>query len=103
MAYSIVTISARGRAVSFTADDKAVLFTHASAAAQLVDLQGKVIATLPGQSVQSTLAEPGGSRLAVALGDPGATAGGYPGPADLVLVGSFGQLKTIAQGVLPQF
>jgi hypothetical protein len=28
---------------------------------------------------------------------------GYAGPADLVLVGRFGQVKTIAQGVLPQF
>ena len=89
--------------VAFTADDKAVLVTHAAGPAQLLDLRGGVIATLPGNQVQSTVVEPGGSRIAVALGDPGATANGFPGPADLVLVGSFGQLVALAQGVLPQF
>ena len=91
------------RAIAFTADDKAVLVTHTAGPAQLLDLQGGVVATLSGRQVQATLAEPGGSRIAVALGDPGATANGFPGPADLVLVGSSGKVVALAQGVLPQF
>ena len=100
---TVVTTLSGSKIVAFTADDKAVLVVHASGSAQLLDLSGGVIATLPGAEVESALAEPGGSRLAVALGSPGATSTGYPGPADIVVVGVDGQVAPIAQGVLPQF
>ena len=100
---AVVKILQGSRIVAFTADDRAVLVTHATGSAQLLDLEGGVIATLPGAEIQGALAEPGGSRLAVALGSPGATATGYPGPADLVVVGTDGKMLPLAQGVLPLF
>ena len=51
-------------------------------------------------TVVTTLA---GSRIAVALGDPAAGADGWPKPADLVLVGTYGKVVRLALGVLPQF
>ena len=100
---TVVTTLSGSRIVAFTADDRAVLVTHATGPAQLLDLNGGVIATLPGAEVQSALAEPGGSRLAVALGSLGATATGYAGPADLVVVGTDAKVQPVAQGALPLF
>lgn len=99
----LLTTLVGSRVIAFTADDRAILVNHASGPAQLLDVGGGLIATLPGPEVQSALAEPGGSRLAVALGSPFATSTGYPGPADLVVVGVDGQVRVLAQGVLPQF
>ena len=100
---SVLATLTGSRVVAFTASDGAVLVTHANGPAQLLGLGGQVIATLSGPDVQSALAEPGGRRLAVALGSAGATSTGYAGPADLVVVGEDGQVTPLAQGVLPQF
>ena len=89
--------------LAFTGDDGAAL-VQASGSVELVDWRTwKVLATLPGSAVQGSVAEPGGSRLAVALGSPFAGPSGYPPPADVVAVGSDGRVAPLGQAVLPQF
>jgi len=53
----------------------------------------RTVATLPAVLVTAVLAEPGGSRLAVALGNP----------ADIVVVGAEGDQQVIARAVQPQW
>ena len=79
---------------AFSADDNLVVTGVSGAPSAVRDWRGhRTVATLPSGPVTAVLAEPGGSRLAVALGDP----------ADIVVVGADGGLQVIARAVQPQF
>jgi hypothetical protein len=93
------------RVDAFSGDSKLVLVEGGgSPSARLLDWgSGRGVAILPSGQVVAYLAEPGGSRLAVAIGVPGATAQGTPPPADILVVGGDGSVVTIARGVVPFF
>lgn len=93
------------RVDAFSGDSKLVLVEGgASSSARLLQwsTRNQVAILPPGQAV-AYLAEPGGSRLAVAIGVPGATADGTVPPADILVVGGDGSVVTIARGVVPFF
>ena len=93
------------RVDSFSGDSKLVLVEGGgSSSARLLEWRtGNRVAVLPPGQAVAYLAEPGGSRLAVAIGVSGATADGTVPPADILVVGGDGSVVTIARGVVPFF
>jgi hypothetical protein len=93
------------RVDAFSGDSKLVLIEGGgSPSARLLDwATGRGVAVLPPGQPVAFLAEPGGSRLAVAVGAAGATANGTPPPADILVVGGDGRVVILARGVVPFF